>query len=142
VFTKNETLSDSARQHDLEEALQHSRRANVFLSEILRNMPLAVVVVSADLHVELWNNEATDLWGVRPDEARSRDFFGLDIGLPVEQLRQPILSALASPDEKTTVEIDAINWRGRAIRVRVLLAGVGGASDHFRGLILLMQEIP
>ena len=37
---------------------------------------------------------AEDLWGLRADEVEGQHFLGLDIGLPVEQLRQPMRAVL------------------------------------------------
>ena len=88
-------------------------------------MSLGVVVLNEELYVELWNDVATDLWGLRQDEVQGKHFFGLDIGLPVEQLREPILALLKSPERAAELRIDAINRRGRHIGLRVSLAHVG-----------------
>ena len=115
-------------------------RSNVFLSGILRSVPLAVVVMNDDLHVELWNDVAADLWGLRHDEVKGKHFFGLDIGLPVEQLREPILTLIKSPERTAELQLDATNRRGRHIALRVSLANIGSSGDS-RGIILLMQEV-
>jgi len=82
------------------------------------------------------------LWGLRRDEVQGKHFFGLDIGLPVERLRQPILSTLHSPDGSQVAIVDATNRRGRPLRIRVTCATVGGPAELGRGIILLMQEVP
>ena len=116
-------------------------RSNVFLSGILRSVPLGVVVVTDDLHVELWNDVATDLWGLRQDEVHGKHIFGLDIGLPVELLRHPIQMLKQSPDRTHEIEVGATNRRGRRITVRVSLALVGGDAQPGHGIIMLMQEV-
>ncbi len=131
-----ETVNEELRQRGTDLG-----RSNVFLTGILRSVPLGVVVMNEDLHVELWNDVAADLWGLRHDEVRGKHFFGLDIGLPVEQLRQPILTLLQSPDRTAELHLDATNRRGRHIALRVSVANVGGAPDQGRGIILLMQEV-
>ena len=130
-----ETVNDELRLRGVDLS-----RSNVFLSGILRNVPLAVVVMNDDLHVELWNDVAADLWGLRHDEVKGRHFFGLDIGLPVEQLREPILTLLRSPERTAELQLDATNRRGRHIALRVSLATVANTGDT-RGIILLMQEV-
>jgi two-component system, chemotaxis family, CheB/CheR fusion protein len=117
-------------------------RTNLFLGGILRSVPLGVIVMNQDLHIELWNDVATELWGLRRDEVQGKHFFGLDIGLPVERLRKPIQSTLNSSDGSQVAVVDATNRRGRPLRVRVTCATVGAPSDHGRGIILLMQEVP
>jgi two-component system CheB/CheR fusion protein len=130
-----ETVNQELRQRGSELG-----RSNVFLSGILRSVPLGVVVMNDDLHVELWNDVAADLWGLRHDEVKGKHFFGLDIGLPVEQLREPILGLIQSPDRTAELRLDATNRRGRHIALRVSLANVGG-TEHGRGVIVLMQEM-
>ena len=114
-------------------------RTNVFLTGILRSVPLAVIVLDDQLHVELWNDVAADLWGLRAEEVYRRHFFGLDIGLPVEQLKQPLAGLLRQGDQRFEVQVNAINRRGRQIQLRVQAVGTG-SGDHGKGIIILMQE--
>jgi two-component system, chemotaxis family, CheB/CheR fusion protein len=130
-----ETVNQELRQRGVDLG-----RSNVFLSGILKSVSLGVVVLNEELHVELWNDVATDLWGLRQDEVQGKHFFGLDIGLPVEQLREPILALLKSPERTAELNIDATNRRGRHIGLRVSLAHVGTA-ERSRGVIMLMQEV-
>ncbi|HYS26431.1 MAG TPA: hypothetical protein VEP46_12530, partial [Vicinamibacterales bacterium] len=62
-------------------------------------------------------------------------------GLPVEQLKQPIAGLTRQGDQRFEAEINAMNRRGRQIRLRVQCVGIGSA-EHGRGIILLMQEAP
>src|SRR5262249_11061514 len=63
--------------------------ANAFLASILTGLEVAVVVIDPKLQVLAWNHRAEDLWGLRASEVQGRHLMNLDIGLPVEQLRQP-----------------------------------------------------
>ena len=142
--TMNEELQSTNEELETVNTELHQRgtdlsRSNSFLGGILRSVPLAVIVLDEQLQVELWNEVAADLWGLRADEVRGRQFFGLDIGLPVEQLKQPIAGLMRHGDQRFEAEIDAMNRRGRQIRVRVQCGSIGPA-DHGRGIILLMQE--
>jgi two-component system CheB/CheR fusion protein len=129
-----ETVNEELRQRGTDLS-----RSNVFLGGILRSVPLAVIVLDEQLQVELWNDVAADLWGLRADEVYRKHFFGLDIGLPVEQLKQPIASLMRHDDQRFEAEIDAMNRRGRQIRLRVQCVNIGSA-DHGKGIIVLMQE--
>jgi two-component system CheB/CheR fusion protein len=131
-----ETANDELRQRGTDLS-----RSNIFLGGILRSVPLAVIVLDEQLQVELWNDVAADLWGLRADEVHGRQFFGLDIGLPVDQLKQPIAGLTRGGDEHFEADIDALNRRGRQIRLRVQCVGIGPA-DHGKGVIILMQEAP
>jgi two-component system CheB/CheR fusion protein len=115
-------------------------RSKIFLTGILRSVPLGVVVMDESLHVELWNDVAADMWGVRQDDVKGKHFLGLEIGLPVHQLRQPLLSLRHAPDAVSETTIQATNRHGRPVKVRVLCSSVGGAAADAHGAILLMQE--
>lgn len=130
-----ETVNQQLRQRGVDLA-----RNNVFLGGILRHVPLAVVVLNGELHVEVWNETATELWGLRQNEVVGKHFFALDIGLPMEQLRQPLQALSREPDTPLELVVDATNRRGRAVRVKITLAHAGGGADT-RELILLMKPI-
>ena len=130
-----ETVNEELRQRGIDLS-----RSNVYLSGILRNVPLAVIVLDGDLQVEVWNDVAADLWGLRADEVQRKHFFGLDIGLPVEQLKQPLAALLREGDQHFRAEVNAINRRGRRVRLRVECVSIAG-GDHGKGIIMLMQEI-
>ena len=55
-----------------------------------------VVVVDAELRVQVWNRQAEDLWGLRRDEAVGQHLLDLDIGLPVERLRPLVRAVLGA----------------------------------------------
>ena len=114
-------------------------RSNIFLSGILRSVPLAVIVLNDQLQVELWNDVAVELWGLRADEVYRKHFFGLDIGLPVEQLKQPLAGLLRHGDQRFEVQVNAMNRRGRQIQLRVQCVSIGPV-EHGNGIIILMQE--
>ena len=130
-----ETVNDELRRRGSDLG-----RSNVFLAGILRSVPLGVVVMNEQLQIELWNDVSEDLWGLRNDEVRGKDFFALDIGLPVERLREPIQTLMESTGRTVEVHLEAMNRRGRAVMLRVSLAHVGTDSQHVRGIILLMEE--
>jgi two-component system CheB/CheR fusion protein len=144
--TMNEELQST--NEELETVNQELRqrgsdlgRTNTFLSGILRSVPLGVIVMNQELQIELWNDVAADLWGLRHEEVKGKHFFGLDIGLPLDQLRQPILNLMQSSDRTAELHLDATNRRGRRISLRVSAAQIGGPTEQGRGVILLMQEV-
>jgi two-component system, chemotaxis family, CheB/CheR fusion protein len=117
--------------------------ANAFLASILTGLEVAVVVVDPKLQVLAWNHRAEDLWGLRAGEVQGRHLMNLDIGLPVEQLRQPIRSVLAGETERAELTLACRNRRGRSIhcpiRCTPLKSGTGAPP---LGAILLMEEVP
>ncbi|SOD97733.1 CheR family methyltransferase [Blastococcus haudaquaticus] len=113
---------------------------NRFMGGVLGSFRVGVVVVDPELRVLAWNAAAEDLWGVRADEAQGQHLLGLDIGLPVADL-QPLLrrqvAGAAEPHE--TVEIDAVNRRGRQIRVRVTVSPFSQLPDQRSGAVVLID---
>src|SRR5215469_17480327 len=68
-------------------------QTNSFLGSVLRSLGSAVIVLNEDLRVRVWSPGAEDLWGLRPDEAESKELLQLDIGLPVAEI-SPMLQQL------------------------------------------------
>ena len=114
--------------------------ANSFLESVFGSLRSAVVVLDRDYRVQVWTERATDLWGLRADEVQGEHFLGLDIGLPVSELRQPVRDALAGDGNNHEIVLAATNRRGRNIDCRVSVAALRQGDETVRGVILLMEE--
>jgi two-component system CheB/CheR fusion protein len=126
-----------------EEQRRHTEeldRLNLFLEGILGNLGVGVAVVDREGKIQLWNANSQDLWGLRSDEVEGTDLLSLDIGLPVEELREPLEEALSSHSKSSDLELDAINRRGRAFRCEVRVMPLFSASQGLFGGIVLMRE--
>jgi two-component system CheB/CheR fusion protein len=130
-----ETIND-----ELQQRTDELNDVNSFLEAVLGGLTAAVIVVDRDLRVEAWNDAARELWGLRADEVQGQHLLNLDIGLPVDQLRTPLRSAL-SGESVEEVMLDAVNRRGREVRIRLRFAPL--ASDGFgvRGAIAMMEAV-
>jgi len=116
--------------------------ANAFLASILTGLEVAVVVVDPKLQVLAWNHRAEDLWGLRAGEVQGRHLMNLDIGLPVEQLRQPIRAVLAGETGLAELTLDCRNRRGKSVRCPIRCTQLTGGNGETLGAIILMDEIP
>ena len=116
----------------LREGQDEVQRLNRFMAAVLGSMNSGIAVVDADMQVLAWNSRAEDLWGVRTDEAVGEHLMNLDVGLPVERLRQPIKAQFSSDGhDPSAVVLDAVNRRGRSLQVHVTLTHIldhGGAA--------------
>jgi two-component system CheB/CheR fusion protein len=132
-----ETINDELRDRTGE-----LNRANDFLETILSSLGVGVAVLDRNQRVQVWNQHAEDLWGVRPDEAVERHFLSLDIGLPVEQLASPLRAVLGGSGERRQIEVEAVNRRGRTIvcTTTILPLPVGGSDGAIGGAIILMED--
>jgi two-component system CheB/CheR fusion protein len=126
----------------LRERHEEVDRLNHFMTSVLGSMNSGVAVIDTDMQVLAWNVRAEDLWGIRADEAVGEHLMNLDIGLPVEQLRGPIRSQLASTDMPAqTFELDAVNRRGRGLRVRVTLTDIRDRGEQAAAAMLVMEVL-
>jgi two-component system CheB/CheR fusion protein len=130
-----ETINDELRERTLE-----LDEVNAFLETILTSMGVAVAVVDRQGVVQVWNAHATDLWGLRSDEAVGQHFLVLDIGLPVEQLKAALKAALGGEEPRVELTLDANDRRGRSLRCAVTLLPLGQAEET-AGAIVLMAPV-
>ena len=130
-----QTMNDELRMRSTQ-----LNSANAFLASVFASLRAAVIVIDREFQVLVWNDRASDLWGVRPDEAQGTHFMSLDIGLPVGDLRQPIKAVLNDGDEQHEITVPAVNRRGRAIECRVVLTPLLGLQQRAAGVILMMEE--
>jgi two-component system CheB/CheR fusion protein len=142
--TMNEELQSTNDELEAMNDVQRERstevdRLNIFLEGILGNLGLAVIVLDREQRIQLWNDTATELWGLQERETRGEHFLSLDTGFPMGELRDPVRAALAETGETSELSVKAVNRRGRAFtcEVRVLpLLDVTGANY---GVLLLMS---
>ena len=130
-----ETLNTELRRYSSE-----ITETNALLNAILASNESGVVVVNPKIEILLWNEAATELWGLRSDEVQGNSFLALDIGLPVEKLSKPIRACLNGKMAREVVAIEAINRRGRSFHCQVSISPLVVAQDEIIGVILLMTE--
>ena len=124
-----QTLND-----ELHRRSEELNQTNSFLESILTSLKGGVVVVDRNLKVLIWNRQSEDLWGLRSDEALGQNFLNLDIGLPVEQLRQPIRNSLGDQIcNGFATLLDAINRRGKSIQCRVTCTPLVNLNQDIQG---------
>jgi two-component system CheB/CheR fusion protein len=133
-----ETINDELRDRTNE-----LNQVNEFLETILTSLGLAVTVIDRDQRIQIWNERAEDLWGLRQDEAVDHHLHSLDIGLPTERL-VPALRAALGAGARKDVELEAVNRRGRAIvcQITVMPLVSGDGDSEVRGAIVLMDDQP
>jgi two-component system CheB/CheR fusion protein len=129
-----QAINDTLRERSIE-----LDEVNDFLESILTSFRSGLAVVDTEMRVLAWNRGAEDLWGMRSDEASGRHLLNLDIGLPMTELQPVVRRALQEPDLDVTVSVDAVNRRGRKIRLRVRCGPLRSPDGGIRGGILIME---
>ena len=129
-----QTMNEELRRRSDEAA-----EVNLFLGSILASLRGGVVVLDRELRVLLWNPRSEELWGLRADEVEGKHFFTLDIGLPMEALRQPLRRCLSGDSDVEPLTVDAINRRGKPVQCTVTCAPLGVPGTEPRGAIVLVE---
>ena len=78
---------------------------------------------------------------LRPDEVVGRNILNIDIGLPIERLKQPLRDCLSGAREYIELQLDATNRRGRSILCRVTCSPLLGFQLVVRGVIVVMEDL-
>ena len=130
-----ETMND-----ELRERTDETLHANTFLASVLSSIEQGVVVVDRALRVVAWSRRAADLWGLRDDEVEGEHLLNLDIGIPVQQLRNPIRQVLAGASVDD-LALEGHDRRGKPVRVEISFAPLRNRPDAEEpdGAILLVS---
>jgi two-component system CheB/CheR fusion protein len=136
----NEELQTANEQ--LRQSGDELNRANAFFENILNSFHEGLIVVDAELRVQAWNHRAEDLWGLRSGEVTGQHLMNLDIGLPTEQLRQPLRQCLSGDSRLEQLQLPATNRRGKRVLLDVACAPFGLGSNATWGALITMAEAP
>jgi two-component system CheB/CheR fusion protein len=132
-----ETINEELRQRTFE-----LNDVNGVLESILTSLDVAVVVLDRSQVIQIWNAHATEMWGLRADEAEGQHILALDIGLPLERLRAPIRACLDGTSGQEEAVMEAVNRRGRSFACHVRIMPMRRQSDEITGVILVIDEAP
>ena len=114
---------------------------NGFLGSVLRSIGSAVIVVNEDLRVRVWSPGAEGLWGIRADEAEGKHLLTLDVGLPVQRIVPILQQMLTDKADSSETTVDALNRRGRTVRLHVGCSLLRGEDGTSHGVILVMDHV-
>jgi len=131
-----QTINDELRQRT-----QELNQVNAFLESILTSVRFGVIVIDREMRVQNWNRLSEDLWGLRSSEVYARNFLSLDIGLPVDRLRRPLMDLLTKDVDVEDITLAAINRRGKEIRCRVSMSPLWSKDHQVEGAIILAEEV-
>ena len=112
-----------------------------FLNSVVDSTQVGLIVVDRDMRVSIWNHVSEQMWGVSEAEAAGQPLQGLDIGLPIKELRPLVGSAFVDPGYSGAAELDAINRRGRTVRIRVRCTAFRSRGGDIRGAMMMVETI-
>jgi two-component system CheB/CheR fusion protein len=138
IQSSNEELQ--ATNDELRARTEELKCVNAFLESILTSLQMGMVVLNNRLAVQLWNGEAVNLWGLPRDEVEGYFFFDLDLGLPLEQLREPVRACQNGASDYQEIVLEAVNRRGQSIDCQIICTPLI-ITNQQQGVILLMEDI-
>ncbi len=141
--TTNEELRSTNEELEAsnEELRRHSDEFGAYRSQaeaVLRGGDIGVIVLDESLRVTSWNHWSENAWGLREDEAIGQQFGDLDIGLPVQQLRDALHRAAGGQASETVLQ--AIDRRGRSTTCRVRTAPLSREDRTGRDIIVVVED--
>ena len=100
---------------------------------------MGMVVLDNSFNILIWNHTVEDMWGLRSDEVMNKSWFSLDIGLPVEQLRNSLRDIISSKKKLQEILLNATNRRGKKIQCYVACSPL--LKETVEGIIIMMTDV-
>jgi two-component system, chemotaxis family, CheB/CheR fusion protein len=143
--TMNEELQSTNEElqtmnDELQLRTKEAGQSTAYFTSVLASIDAGVVVLDRQFNILTWNKATSDLWGLRLDEVEGQSFWSLDIGLPVDDLRETIRSCLNGEDRIEFIQLASINRRGKTFACRITCTPLMGPDHDRQGVILLMEE--
>ena len=124
----------------LVEANQELRRFSSLHHQVMDHFPAAVIVLNAQLLVEEWNLGAADLWGLGEAVVVGEPFFGLDFGLPLGPIQEPVRACRSPGAAPTSRDVEATDPSGHAFTCRVHVIPIAGHEPETSAM-LVMEKV-
>ena len=142
--TMNEELQSANEElqtinHELSDRTSELDQSNIFLSSILGCLQMGMVVLDNNLNILIWNHTVEDMWGLHSEEVVHKSWFSLDIGLPVEKLRNPIRDIMSGKKKFQEILLNSTNRRGRQIQCYIACSPL--MNETVKGVIIMMTDI-
>lgn len=145
-----ETLNEEARSsneemdpvnEELRIQAEQAAGYRLHLESVLRSMNAGIVVLDPRHFIQSWNRWSENSWGLRAEEVLGTSFDRLDIGLPVQQLRDSMIAVQSGSEEQTERQLEGLDRRGRRIICRIRITGLMDETGANHGLVLVFQDI-
>jgi len=145
--TMNEELQSAndelqSTNEQLREQTLAVSEANDFMQAILDSLDAAVIVVDRNLVVQVWSQQAEELWGLREEETVGRHILNLDSGMPIADLHPWLRSVTTGQETGVYGEhLQAVNRRGRNVLLRVTVTAMSEDAGPRGGSLILFEEL-
>jgi two-component system CheB/CheR fusion protein len=145
-----ETLNEEARSSneemesvndELRVQAEQAAHYRIYLEAVLRSMNGGIIVIDRKHQIQGWNRWSENTWGLRDEEVLGTSFDTLDIGIPVQKLRDEVAAVQAGRMEQAEHEMEGVDRRGRRILCRVRVSALLDEAEDNQGTVLVFQDI-
>ncbi len=121
----------------LVEANLEFRRFSSLHHQVMDHFPSAVVVLNAQLLVEEWNLAAAALWGIGEEAVVGEPFFGLDFGLPLGPIQEPVRECRGPDAGPSSLDVQATDPSGHPFTCRVHVIPIAGHEPETSAMLVM-----
>jgi two-component system CheB/CheR fusion protein len=108
--------------------------------EVMDNFPAAIVVLDSRLLIEEWNAAAANLLGLNESQVAGEPFFGLQVGLPLELLQEPVRACRLPGATPVTVEVAALTAAAEQFPCRVQVLPMSGGQPK-TAVMMIIEDL-
>jgi two-component system, chemotaxis family, CheB/CheR fusion protein len=139
TYLELKTTSDAVERlnETLVDANLELRRLSGLHRQVMDHFPSAVVVLNTQLLVEEWNLAAAELWGLDEEDVVGEPFFGLDVGLPLGALQEPVRACRGVGALPSSLEIQATDRSGQPFTCRVRVMPISGHEPETSAMLVM-----
>jgi two-component system, chemotaxis family, CheB/CheR fusion protein len=113
------------------------RRFSSLHHQVMDHFPSAIVVLNAQLLVEEWNLGAAELWGIGEEAVVGEPFFGLDFGLPLGRIQEPVRECRGPGAVPSSLEVQATDPSGHPFTCRVHVIPIAGHEPETSAMLVM-----
>lgn len=145
-----ETLNEEARSsyeemgsgnEELRIQAEQASNYRLYLESVLRAMNGGLIVMDEKRRILSWNRWSENAWGLRAEDVLGTNFDTLDIGLPVQAMRDVLGSVQYGDEDQAETVVEGLDRRGRRIVCRVRISGLLDDNGGSQGLVLVFRDV-
>ncbi|HXG92006.1 MAG TPA: CheR family methyltransferase, partial [Blastocatellia bacterium] len=130
-----------AMNEELRQRTNELDQVNNFLASILSSVRMGIIVINPEMHVEIWNRQSENFWGLRQEEVIGKHLLNLEFGLDLNQLKPSLKAILSGKSDYDERILQTINRRGKQFDCRVTLMRHDSKGKDVRGVIIMMEDM-
>ena len=145
-----ETLNEEARSsneemesvnEELRFQAEQATSYRLYLESVLRAMNGGIIVIDQKHAIQTWNRWSENTWGLRAEEVVGTSLENLDIGLPVQELRELVTLVQAGREDHAETVLRGVDRRAKPIACRVHVSSLIDEGGGTQGVVLVLHDV-